>query len=66
MRKDANMNPGTRVRHKKFGTATVQPLNEEQHPHHREAGLCFIKLDEKPERFSVDVIEAFVDELTEV
>lgn len=60
------MSTGTRVRHKKFGLATVQQLNEELHPHHKEAGLCFIKLDEKPEGFSVDVIEAFVDELTEI
>lgn len=57
------MQTGARVRHKKFGLATVEPLNEEQHPHHKEAGLCFIKLDEAPADFSVDIIEAFEDEL---
>jgi hypothetical protein len=60
------MQTGTKVRHKKFGLATVEELNEVLHPHHRKAGLCFIKLDEKPAGFSVDVIEAFVDELTEI
>lgn len=60
------MQTGTRVRHKKFGNATVEPLNEDQHPYHREAGLCFIKLDEKPEGFSVDVIETFEDELEQL
>jgi len=60
------MKTGTRVRHKKFGLATVEELNEVLHPCHRKAGLCFIKLDDKPENFSVCVIEVFVDELTEV
>lgn len=60
------MNTGARVKHRKLGLATVQPLNEVQHPHHKEAGLCFIKLDEKPDDWSTDVIVAFVDELAEV
>lgn len=57
---------GTRVRHPKLGTATVQPLIEQFHPHHRQAGLCFIKLDQKPGHFSTDVIEAFVDDLVKI
>lgn len=58
------MKEGTRVKHTKFGTATVEKLNEDLYPHHKAAGLCFIKLDEKPENFSQDVVLAFVDELT--
>jgi hypothetical protein len=57
------LNSGTKVRHQKLGTATVQPLIIKFHPHHNELGLCFIKLDQKPEHFSTDVIEAFVDDL---
>ena len=57
------MKEGTRVKRTKFGLATVEKLNEDLHPHHKAAGLCFIKLDVKPENFSQDVVLAFVDEL---
>lgn len=57
------MKEGTRVMHTKLGMATVEPLFEHFHPHHRHAGICFIKLDNKPEHFSTDVIEAFEDDL---
>lgn len=60
------MREGTRVTHITLGSATVQPLFEEFHPYHKSIGLCFVKLDIKPERFSTDVVEVFEDDLTVV